>query len=720
MKKNNNFFYFFTLLLILIICSLIIFFFPNIIKSIEYNIYDFYNYTYVLFPPKQEKEVNLNYLFIEIDSNTHKQLNSIIIDRKEFAYLNNLLNKCKPLLIFYDYIFSTETPSDKKLIESIKYPNYLFPCAISSQHISNMTSIDKEKMNYINQKIIDIKNNDNQKFYSSDHLILSLNQIINKSIYLSHINSYADNDGIIRKIPLFINYKNKYIPSVSLYFALKIMNKSIDDISIKKNKIIINKKPDTEPITIPVDNNGEMFINFKFDKKTNFSNISYIDLIQLANNDFNMLYELIEDKIIIITDSSYVTNDYGKTPISINFLRSLLHAFSAETIITKKFVKILPIKYSIIICFLLTIIIFISTIKLNANKFIFLNFTILFIYLICSILLFSIFTIYIPIFTFLTFFIISIISIIILKYIFEEKEKSFIKYAFNCYVPKTVVSQILKNRNLLHLEGKNAYVSILFSDIANFTSISEIITPTELVKFLKYYNTEMTKIVKDNNGIIDKYEGDAIMAEFGLPVEIADNERISAYNACKSAIEMQNKIKEIREKYTEINTKDLSTKIGINSGQVIAGNMGSEDLFDYTVLGDEVNLASRLEGANKYYKTKIMIGEKTNNLVKDHFFTRPLDFLRVKGRKTPEKVFELIDFKNQDTAKIYNEFIEYYNNAFQLYTKRNYTKAISFLKKANNIVPNDIVLKQLENKCKNFIKNPPPKNWDGVTILDSK
>ncbi len=716
MKKNrSNFFYLLAVLIILIGFSLVLFFFPNFIKSIEYNIYDIYNKTYVRIFPKKQKKINQDFLFIEIDSDTHIKLNSVIIDRKEFVSLNNILHDCNPSLIFYDYIFTTRTRSDNDFLKSIILPKYLFPCALSSQQASNMKSVNQKI-----KEIKNLKNKKNQNFYSSENLLLSFKEILEKTITLAHINSFADNDGIFRRMPLFIKYKDKYIPSVSLQFALTILNKSIDDIIIEKNKIIINSSPDAKPIAIPIDDNGEMLINFTFDRNMNFSKISYLDLLKISQEDINAIYELLEDKIIVITDSSFVANDYGKTPISINFLKSLLHAFSAETIISKNFVKILPIKYNIIILFLLSIIILFATIKLNANKFIILNFSILFIYLITSIILFSLFTIYISIFIFIAFFITSIIIVLLLKYIFEEKEKSFIKYAFNCYVPKTVVSQILKNRDLLHLEGRNTFVSIMFSDIANFTTISEIISPIELVKFLKYYNTQMTTVIKENNGIIDKYEGDAIMAEFGLPIEVADNEKLSAYNACKAAIEMQKKINLLKKEYTEINTEHLSTRIGINSGQVIAGNMGSDDLFDYTVIGDEVNLASRLEGVNKFYNTKIMIGEKTNELVKNSFFTRPIDFIRVKGRKTPEKVFELIDFKNKKTSEIYEKFLENYNKAFQFYIARNYSKTIDYIKTACQIIPEDKVIKQLEIKCKNYIKNPPPKDWDGVTILDSK
>ncbi len=719
MKANKNTLsYLSFLLLILIIFSLIIIILPKNLNLIENSIYDFLNQTYIRLFTKEKKELNLDFLFIEIDSETLKKLNSIIVDKKIFAELNGLLNKCNPSLIFYDYIFTTKTSSDKIFIESIKDSPYLFPCAMIFKEISELSIVDQPVIDFMDKNTKNMKNNENQNFYSGEYFTFSVKDIMNKSKGIAHINAVSDDDGVFRSIPLFVKYKDKYIPSVSLYFTLTILDKSLDDISIKKNKIIINDN--SKSIIIPVNDNGEMLVNFTLDSKIEFSKISYLKIIQIAKEDINMLYDLIEDKIVIITDTSFASYDYGKTPIAINFLKSLLHSFSVKTIISKEFVRTYPLNFNIIILIILSIIIVISTIRLSALKFSFLNISLLIIYIIISLFLFYQFTIYLSIFIFVSFFVIAIIGILILKYIFEEKEKSFIRYAFNFYLPKTVVNQILKNRDQLKLEGKSANVTIIFSDITNFTSLSEIITPIEIVKFLNYYNTEMANIIKDNNGIIDKYLGDAIMAEFGLPIEIADNEKISANNACKCAIEMQKRLEIIKQEYTSIDVKNLGVKIGINSGQVIAGNMGSAELFDYTVIGDEVNLASRLEGANKFYKTKIIIGENTNELIKENFFTRTVDLLRVKGRKTPEKVFELIEFKNPDTLKIYKDFLEYYNNAFQCYTERDYTKAIAFLNKAKSLMPDDEISKQLEIKCKDFIKKPPPEDWDGVTILESK
>lgn len=720
MKVNkNNLFYLSFLVLILAIFSLIILLFPKNLNLIENNIYDFLNQTYIRLFTKEKKELNLDFLFIEIDSETLKKLNSIIVDKKIFAGLNGILNECNPSLIFYDYIFTTKTSSDKIFLESLNDVPYLFPCAMVSKEISELSIVNDSEKNFINKKAKSIENNDKQNFYSGKYFSFSLNEIMNKSKSIVHINAVDDEDGVYRRIPLFVKYEDKYIPSASLFFTLTILNKSIEDISIKQNKIIINGN-NTKPIVIPVNDNGEMLINFTEYSRLDFSRISYLKLIQIAKEDINMLYDLIEDKIIIITDTSFASYDYGKTPISITFLKSLLHSFSVNTIISNKFVRMYPFRFNIIILFILSIIILISTIRLSALKFSLLNISLLILYIISSMFLFYKFTIYLSIFIFISFFAIAIIGILILKYIFEEKEKSFIRYAFNFYLPKTVVNQILKNRDQLKLEGKTANVSIIFSDITNFTSLSEMITPIEIVKFLNYYNTEMANIIKDNNGIIDKYLGDAIMAEFGLPIEIADNEKNSANNACKCAIEMQKRLEIIKQEYTSIDVKNLGVKIGINSGQVIAGNMGAADLFDYTVIGDEVNLASRLEGANKFYKTKIIIGEKTNEFIKENFFTRPVDLIRVKGRKTPEKVFELIEFKNQETIEIYKDFLENYIDAFKCYTERDYSKAIGFLNKALNIMPDDNISKQLEIKCKNFIKNPPPKDWDGVTVLESK
>ena len=291
-----------------------------------------------------------------------------------------------------------------------------------------------------------------------------------------------------------------------------------------------------------------------------------------------------------------------------------------------------------------------------------------------------------------------------------------IQGAFSHYVPDKVVSQILENPDKLQLGGDQQVVSVMFSDVAGFTSISEKLTPAQLVQLLNDYLTEMTEIILQNNGIIDKYEGDAIMAEFGVPVHY-DNH---PYMACKSALEMQRKLKEMRDFWKKQNKPMLKARIGINTGEVIVGNMGSRNVFDYTVMGDHVNLGSRLEGANKFYGTNIMISEFTHGYVKDQFYTRPLDLIKVKGKDKPINVYELIAFKEDKLKENYLQMLQLYEKGINFYKSRNWDEAIDNFEQCLRLVATDTPSEEYRRRCIEYKFNQPAEDWDGVTIMKEK
>ncbi len=288
--------------------------------------------------------------------------------------------------------------------------------------------------------------------------------------------------------------------------------------------------------------------------------------------------------------------------------------------------------------------------------------------------------------------------------------------AFAHYVPEEVVAQILEDPDKLSLGGEQCVVSVLFSDVAGFTSISEKLSPAELVHLLNEYLTEMTNIVLENQGIIDKYEGDAIMAEFGVPVPYGNH----PYMACKTALEMQRKLQQMREQWKKENKPPLTARVGINTGEVIVGNMGSQNVFDYTVMGDHVNLGSRLEGANKFYGTDIMISEFTYKFVKDDFYTRPLDLIRVKGKKKPIKVYELIAFKEDKLVDNYLQMLSFYNQGLKSYQAREWDAAIDSFEYCIKLVPQDMPSEEYRKRCIDYKFNQPPEDWDGVTDMLSK
>jgi len=224
----------------------------------------------------------------------------------------------------------------------------------------------------------------------------------------------------------------------------------------------------------------------------------------------------------------------------------------------------------------------------------------------------------------------------------------------------------------------------------------------------------MTSIILKNQGLVDKYMGDAIMALWGAPIDLKNHTEI----ACLSSLEMLEKLKELQDKWKKQGIPYFDIGIGINTGDAIIGNMGSYDRFDYTAMGDNVNLASRLEGLNKYYGTNIIIGENVYKLVSNKFEMRKLDVVRVKGKKKPVHIYELQGKKDKINKKK-QEFIKYYEQGLEFYLNKKWDQAVKSFQTALEIY-NDNASKIFILRIQEFMKNPPPKDWDGVWDVKTK
>ena len=307
------------------------------------------------------------------------------------------------------------------------------------------------------------------------------------------------------------------------------------------------------------------------------------------------------------------------------------------------------------------------------------------------------------------------IIIISIKLISEESQKKFIKGAFSRYIAPDVIDQIMLNPESLELGGENRRITIFFSDVAGFSTISEKLSPPELVALLNEYLSEMTDIIISHGGTIDKYEGDAIMAFYGAPQPYIDHE----LRACKAAIDMKKRLREMQEKWRSVGQHELFVRMGMNTGLAVVGNMGSKMRMDYTAMGDSVNLASRLEGANKWYGTTAMISENTYTNVKDHVDVRKLDTIRVIGKTEPIVIYELFGIKGTLPQKVY-DVIELYNKGLEMFGEHQWKKALKFFTDALEILPDDGPSKTYVGRCEDYMKKPPSKNWDGVYSLKSK
>lgn len=301
-------------------------------------------------------------------------------------------------------------------------------------------------------------------------------------------------------------------------------------------------------------------------------------------------------------------------------------------------------------------------------------------------------------------------------FVVEAEEKTRIRGMFQQYVAVDVVNELMRRPELLALGGEERIATMLFSDVVNFSAVAELLGPTDLVALLNEYLTAMTDIVVAQGGIIDKYQGDALMAEFGVPVPRDDH----ALRACQAALQMQRELAGLREKWQQEGRPELHARIGINTGRVLVGNLGSRRIMDYTVMGDHVNLASRLEGTNKAYGTGILVSEFTWRQVADQIIGREVDRVRVVGRAEPVAIYEVIAARAEGvdpaTAKMLTDF----QAALALCRARNFEAAQAAFSAIAERHPEDGPTHFYVNRCGEYCAEPPPAEWDGVYQIMSK
>jgi len=307
-----------------------------------------------------------------------------------------------------------------------------------------------------------------------------------------------------------------------------------------------------------------------------------------------------------------------------------------------------------------------------------------------------------------------IFGVVFFQYFTVDAEKRQVRTAFQYYLTESVMTEMLKDPSKLKLGGQKKNLTVLFSDIRGFTTLSEMLEPSEVVRRLNEYLTPMTNLVFKTGGTLDKYMGDAIMAFWGAPVDQADH----ALRACETAVAMLKELHALRAKWKAKGEADIDIGIGLNSGDIHVGNMGSDNRFDYTVIGDDVNLASRLEGTNKSYGTRVIIGENTYAQVKGKVVTRELGGVMVKGKKKPVTIYELRDMgapTAQDAATI-----AAFEKGLVAYRARDWDGAEGcfheVMKTWANDGPSEKYLEDIADKR----AHPPDAGWDGVYVMKTK
>ena len=315
------------------------------------------------------------------------------------------------------------------------------------------------------------------------------------------------------------------------------------------------------------------------------------------------------------------------------------------------------------------------------------------------------------------------------KLISEGKDKAFLKSAFGNYISPELIDQMFDSKQEPVLGGQEGYNTAFFSDIASFSTFSEKLTASDLVELLNEYLNEMTNILLNNNGTLDKYIGDAIIAFFGAPVELDDHE----YLACITCIQMNEKLEELRQKWKSEGDRwpeivhNMRHRIGVNCGELVTGNMGSEMRMNYTMMGDTVNLTARLESGAKQYGIETQVGSKIYEATKDRITYRMLDYVVVKGRTEPERTYEMISEKGKE-PEIYKQILPIWDEAINHYCAQEWDKAIEVFEKCDKLEEDYIgrpttPCKFYIERCEDYKINPPVKEgeeWNGAFKMTKK
>jgi len=556
-------------------------------------------------------------------------------NRKIHAIFLNILSKYSPKSVMYDVLFTENSDpiEDNALASQIGKLNVYFPffCIIDKGKPKDITN-PFQKLLLKRVKLPSVKG----PVLNAIEIVPPIAKFAVQVKGSGYANAIPDSDGKTRRVPLLIKYKEGFYPHIALKIALDWLGASKDDIKIKAGKYLKIKTKD-RVIKIPLDKNNQMLLNF-CGPLDMYNPMSFLGVVNLySDNPDDKRLRALKDSAVFIGLTATGTVDLRPTPFSSLFPLVGVVATTFENIVNENFLIPSSCFFDIFMILIIGILItYLSSIT-GPQKGAIYTFLIFIFWCVISYFLFLKARFVVPVFYPTTCGVFTFLGITIYRFATEEKEKKFIKNMFQRYVSSQVVDELIKNPDMLKLGGQRKYLSVFFSDIRGFTSMSEKMEPEEVVQLLNEYLTEMTKIIFQFQGTLDKFIGDAVMAFWGAPKYFPNHAEL----AVRAAVEMQKKVTELCEKWAIEGRKKIGIGMGVNTGDVVIGNMGSQNFADYTVIGDNVNLAARLEENAK--AGQILISQSTYDEIKDIVKVTKLEPLRVKGKEKAVQVYEVLE-----------------------------------------------------------------------------
>ena len=574
--------------------------------------------------------------------------------------------------------------------------------------------------------LINIPLDQAQRLPIGDRLTNTHVELIGAAKRSGSANFPQDEDGIIRRAPTAIYFEgaNHVYPTLVLAAVMDILGIPADGFDYDFDNRLLRLSDTTGTVIreIPIDDQGRMFVNYYGRFKT-FYYLPYMYCFDPEMLDPTYW----EGKVALVGASLPGLMDLRNTPVQETFAGVEIHANTMYSILQNEFVVTTNAQQNLNIIIILAILLGI----------------------IVSIPKKPLYTIPVPLLGILAWYLYSYnqffnnlvmweiirpsislggtyLGVFLYNFLIAEKDKRFLKDTFSTYISPELIDQMFDAKEEPQLGGEEGYHTAFFTDIQSFSAFSEKLTATDLVELLNDYLTEMTDTLLENRGTLDKYIGDAIVAFYGAPAPVDDHE----YYACLTAVLMQERLSKMRDKWRDEGDRwpeivhNMQNRIGINTGKMVTGNMGSTMRMNYTMMGDTVNLAARLESSAKQYGIYIQVANETYSACKDKFIWRDLDYVRVMGKTEPAQVYELIAVKGQETEQD-KTILKAYHEALELYRNQDWDKAKDAFMAADEL--EDMFPGRKSNpsrvyipRCDHWKANPPGDDWDGVWTLTSK
>lgn len=532
--------------------------------------------------------------------------------------------------------------------------------------------------------------------------VLNIPPIQDKAYSSGYFNVLPDDDsGIIRSVPLVMKYEGSIYPSLSLEMIRIALNQRRVIVSCDPNigveKIVIGN------LEIPTDRHGRLFVNFRGAEKT----FDYISAVDVFNNNFDP--KRVADKFVLIGSSAMGLLDLRSMPFDNAYPGVEIHASVIDNILMGDFISRPSWAIAVDAAMILFAAVFLSVILAYAPALIAFATIILYSFGYLALNYWALFSqgLILNLFVVLMTIIVTALLALAVNYFLETRQKEIIWRKLAKKVSINVVKDLLKSSDLNVLEGHEREITIFFSDIRNFTHIAEEMKdPKALIGFLNDYMTPMTDIIMGLEGTVDKFIGDSIMAYWNAPNAVKNHQD----KALTAALRQIEALAALNERLVTENKPPIGIGIGLNTGTATVGEMGSKGRADYTVIGDTVNLASRLEGLTKVYFSGIVISDSVKTGLTGEYILRELDRVRVKGRREHTTIYEVIDFgkPNEELALE----LKAHNEALSLYREESFSSAFEAFKELDYRKSRPIY-KVFIDRCKYFMTNPP-EDFDGV------